>query len=112
MVRGYVQELSSVGRRLPQRRSFERRTTWIDAELVVHGRSQRIIIQDISRGGMKLKNAFGLMPGDTIGVELLSGRRLEGTVAWSVTPYTGVAFDEPLAEDDSLLEKRRSRGPN
>lgn len=52
---------------------------------------------------MKLKNAFGLVPGDVISVELLSSRKLMGTVAWSVAPYTGIAFDEPLADDDQLL---------
>ena len=52
---------------------------------------------------MKLKNAFGLVPGDVISVELLSSRRLGGNVVWSVAPYTGIAFDEPLAEDDPLL---------
>jgi len=55
---------------------------------------------------MKLKNAFGLVPGDVVTVELLSNRTLEGTVMWSVAPYTGIAFDELLPEDDPLLISR------
>jgi hypothetical protein len=55
---------------------------------------------------MKLKNAFGLVPGDVVTVELLFDRTLEGTVMWSVAPYTGVNFDELLADDDPLLENR------
>jgi hypothetical protein len=53
-----------------------------------------------------LKNAFGLVPGDAVTVELLFDRTLKGTVMWSVAPYTGLAFDELLAADDPLLESR------
>jgi hypothetical protein len=75
----------------------------MDAVLQVHDRFQRITIHNVSQGGMQLKDAFGLMPGDVITVELLSRRTFDGTVAWSVAPYTGIAFDEPLADDDPML---------
>lgn len=55
---------------------------------------------------MKLKNAYGLVPGDVVTVELLSDRTLVGTVVWSVAPYTGVTFDELLSDDDPLLISR------
>jgi hypothetical protein len=55
---------------------------------------------------MKLKNAFGLAPGDVVTVELLFDRKLQGTVMWSVAPYTGLAFDGLLADGDPLLESR------
>lgn len=74
--------------------------------LQLHGRFQRVIIHNISQSGLKLKNAYGLVPGDVVRVELVSQRTLEGTVMWSVAPYTGIAFDELLGEDDPLLIAR------
>lgn len=82
---------------------FARQKTRWDAVLYVHGRFQNIIIHNISRSGMKLKNAFGLVPGDLVSVELVSHRIFDGTVVWSVAPYTGIAFTEFLEEDDPIL---------
>ncbi|HUJ36391.1 MAG TPA: PilZ domain-containing protein [Hyphomicrobium sp.] len=82
---------------------FARQKTRWDAVLYVHGRFQNIIIHNISRSGMKLKNAFGLVPGDVVSVELVSHRIFDGTVVWSVAPYTGIAFTEFLEEDDPIL---------
>lgn len=82
---------------------FARQKTRWDAVLYVHGRFQNIIIHNISRSGMKLKNAFGLVPGDVMSVELVSHRIFDGTVVWSVAPYTGIAFTEFLEDDDPIL---------
>jgi len=82
---------------------FARQKTRWDAVLYVHGRFQNIIIHNISRSGMKLKNAFGLVPGDVVSVELVSHRIFDGTVVWSVAPYTGIAFTEFLEEDDPIF---------
>ena len=106
MVQAHVRQLPSIESPLSERRSFARRKARLDAILTMHGRFQRILIHNISRSGMKLKNAFGLVPGDAVTVELLFDRTLEGTVMWSVAPYTGLAFDELLAADDPLLESR------
>ena len=53
---------------------------------------------------MKIEFAYGLMPGDQIEIELMSGRELQGTIAWSVAAYCGVEFPTLLAEDDPVLE--------
>ena len=104
MARGHVRQLPfSLGQQSPERRIFDRQQTSLDAELQVHDRFQRITIQNVSQGGMQLRDAFGLMPGDVITVELLSRRTFDGTVMWSVAPYTGIAFDKPLADDDPML---------
>ena len=86
---------------------FARQKTRWDAVLYVHGRFQNIIIHNISRSGMKLKNAFGLVPGDVVSIELLSKRSFDGTVVWSVAPYTGIAFTDFLADDDPVLTGNR-----
>ncbi len=88
---------------------FARQKTRWDAVLYVHGRFQNIIIHNISRSGMKLKNAFGLVPGDVVSVELVSHRIFDGTVVWSVAPYTGIAFTEFLEDDDPILAGVRWR---
>jgi len=68
-----------------------------------HGRLQCVAIRDISRGGIKLENAFGLSPEDVVTVELLSRRILDSTVVWSVAAFCGIEFDQPLAEGDPAL---------
>ena len=73
------------------------------AILHCHDRAQTVVMRDISAGGVKIQNAFGLVPGDPIKLELLTRRTLEGEIVWSLPPYCGVKFDTPLATDDPLL---------
>jgi hypothetical protein len=84
-------------------RLSERRSIRKNAILHSHGRAQAIVIRDISVGGMKIQNGFGLIAGDRVKIELLTRRVFEGTVAWSVPPYCGIKFDMPLEDDDPLL---------
>jgi hypothetical protein len=113
MTRAYVRETPPAEAplaeetHLSERRSSPRQKTRWDAVLYVHGRFQNVIIHNISRSGMKLKNAFGLVPGDVVSVELLSRRTFEGTVVWSVAPYTGIAFTDFLGDDDPVLAGNR-----
>jgi hypothetical protein len=108
MTRAYVRETPPAEETsLSERRSFPRQKTRWDGLLYVHGRFQNVIIHNISRSGMKLKNAFGLVPGDLVSVELVSQRTFEGTVVWSVAPYTGIAFTDFLADDDPVLAGNR-----
>jgi PilZ domain len=84
-------------------RSSERHGIRKHAILHCHDRVQTVLLRDISSGGVKIQNAFGLVAGDTVRLELLTRRTFEGTVAWSVPPYCGIRFTTPLAEDDPLL---------
>lgn len=79
------------------------------AALHCHDRVQTVLIRDISVGGMKIQNAFGLVPGDPVKVELLTRRAFEGTVVWSLSPYCGIRFKTPLSADDPLLATNVSR---
>jgi hypothetical protein len=81
----------------------ERRPIRKHAILHYLDRTQTILIRDISRGGMKIQNAFGLMTGDAIRIELVTRRAFEGTVAWAQPPYCGIKFATELPEDDPLL---------
>lgn len=90
--------------RAPQkRRLFERCNSWVHAHLHSGNRTQTIVIRDVSRGGMKIEYAYGLMPGDKVAIELNPARTLEATVAWSVATYCGVEFLSPLDEADPAL---------
>jgi len=82
---------------------YKRHAAARPAILHAHGRAQCVDIHDISRAGLKLDRAFGLKPGDPVTVELLSRRTIRGTVAWSVAAFCGIAFDQPLAQNDSAL---------
>lgn len=84
-------------------RTSERRSIRKHAILHCHDRVQTVVIRDISAGGMKIQNAFGLAPGDVVRVELLTRRAFEGKVAWAVSPYCGIKFDTALEQGDPLL---------
>ncbi len=84
-------------------RTAERRTIRKHAILHCHDRVQTILIRDISVGGMKIQNAFGLIDGDSVKVELLTRRVFEGKIAWSYPPYCGIQFNTPLSDTDLLL---------
>jgi hypothetical protein len=88
---------------LAEGRSSERRGIRKHAILHCHDRVQTVVIRDISAGGMKVQNAFGLIPGDVVKIELLTRRSFDGKVAWSVPPYCGIRFDKPMSESDPLL---------
>jgi len=95
---------STTWRTRSTQRTFERRSTWVYALLHFEGRTQSVVIRDVSRGGIKIEFAYGLTPGDQIEIQLMSGRVLQGTVAWSVAAYCGVEFPIPLGEDDPVLD--------
>jgi len=86
-----------------KQRSFERHETKMRALLHFRARFQSVLIRDVSHGGMKLERAFGLMPGDIVMIELLSGRTFLGKVIWSVAPFCGLAFEKTLDQHDPLL---------
>jgi len=88
---------------LADERASERRGIRKHAILHCHDRAQTVLIRDISAGGMKVQNGFGLATGDAVRIELLTRRAFDGTVAWSVPPYCGIRFSIPLSEDDPLL---------
>lgn len=88
---------------LAEGRASERRGIRRHAILHCHDRVQTVVIRDISAGGMKVQNAFGLIPGDIVKIELLTRRTFDGKVAWSVPPYCGIRFDTRMSESDPLL---------
>ncbi len=91
-------------------RGHERHQIRKHAILHCRDRAQTVLMRDMSRTGMKVQNAFGLIAGDLVRIELLTRRTYEGTVVWSVPPYCGIKFATPLADDDPLLTTHEPRG--
>jgi hypothetical protein len=90
-------------------RQFDRRP--VKAHVFVHCRGgfQRAKVVDYSHGGLQLEGTFGLLSPDTVEVELISGTRLTGQVAWSLGAHTGVAFGGPLPTNHpAMIELARS----
>lgn len=81
-----------------------RRTLVRHAAIVVSGgRRHDALVLDVSRFGAGLCLGHGLHPGDSLTIELISGRRIEASVRWTVGDNLGVVFFEPLLADDELL---------
>lgn len=59
------------------------------------------VLHDLSQGGCRLHGTFGLMPGDRIDIELMSGRIFSGRVAWSVGSQVGVALEHASCHDEA-----------
>jgi hypothetical protein len=85
------------------RRRDERRAVGITALLHCHGRFQTTRVVDFSLGGLQLDGCFGVAVADQVAVELLTGQRLEGKVAWAVGDRVGVQFRKPLTPEDPIV---------
>jgi PilZ domain-containing protein len=96
---------------IPVQRQFER--TPLRANAFVHrgARFQRAQIVDYSQGGLQLEGTFGLIRQDPIQIELMSGMRISGKVAWSLGAHTGIVFAEPLPSTHPAIVEltRRAR---
>jgi hypothetical protein len=79
------------------RRKFERRALKVNAIIHCRGHFQYAKVVDYSTSGLQLEGTFGLITRDPVEVELISGTRIPGQVAWSLGCQTGIAFSEPLA---------------
>lgn len=67
-------------------------------------------VRNVSTSGMLVECHVALAEGDSIAVELRSGSRLEGTVAWHEGVRAGVEFVEPVDLDLVLAEAANEAG--
>ena len=80
------------------RRQSARTAVTTHAFVHCRGRFQHTKVIDYSPGGVQLGGTFGLNRTDPVEVELMSGTRLAGRVAWSVGERSGITFSESLQE--------------
>ena len=89
-------------------REFDRHPVKAYAFVHCRGQFQSAKVIDYSKGGLQLEGTFGLIETDAIQIELISGIRVSGRVAWSFGAQTGIVFFEPLPTDHpALLELLR-----
>lgn len=88
---------------LPQKRRWPRRTILQNCK-VFHGTTiQNAFVRDASAGGLGLDKVHGLHRGDTVSIELSSGRVLRGQIAWAASGSAGLRFDIALPAVDPLI---------
>ena len=93
-------------------RQLERRPVKTSAIVHCRGQFQTAKVVDYSAGGLRLEGTFGLINRDPIEVELISGTRIHGRVAWSLGSQTGIAFPEPLPTSHPALIELSRRADN
>jgi hypothetical protein len=85
------------------RRQHERRAANLGVIIQSGGRVIKGIVTDVSSGGVGLDHVAGLRAGDGVTLQFESGRRVSGSIAWSMDKRAGVKFLRDLTPNDPLL---------
>jgi hypothetical protein len=88
---------------LPQRRQSARRTVCQPCQLTYNRVTAQAFVRDVSPGGFGLERVPQLVPKTQVEIELPSGRRFTGVVAWCSGSSAGVRFSRALLPNDPLL---------
>ena len=88
---------------LPQRRQSARRTVCQPCQLTYNRATSQAFVRDVSPGGFGLERVPQLVPKTVVQIELPSGRRFTGVVAWCSGSSAGVRFTRQLLPNDPLL---------
>jgi len=88
---------------LPQRRRSARRTLCQPCIVKHNRKTSEAFVRDVSAGGLGLERVPQLVPDSIVFVELPSGRRFAGTVAWCDNAAAGIRLSKPLLPNDPLL---------
>ena len=88
---------------LPQRRQSARRTICQPCTITHNRETSQAFVRDVAPGGFGLERVSQLMPKTLVQIELPSGRRFTGIVAWCNGSSAGVRFTRPLLPNDPLL---------
>jgi hypothetical protein len=88
---------------LPQRRRTARRTICQPCTLTYNRTTAQAFVRDVSPGGFGLERVPQLTPKTLVLIELPSGRRFTGVVAWCNGSAAGVRFARTLLPNDPLL---------
>lgn len=88
---------------LPQRRRTARRTICQPCTITHNRTTSEAFVRDVSPGGFGLERVPQLVPKSLVLIELPSGRRFTGVVAWCNGFSAGVRFARTLLPNDPLL---------
>lgn len=88
---------------LPQRRHTARHSICQPCVLTYNRTTAQAFVRDVSPGGFGLERVPKLAPKSLVLIELPSGRRFTGVVAWCNGSSAGVRFSRTLLPNDPLL---------
>jgi PilZ domain-containing protein len=88
---------------LPQKRLAARRTICQPCTITYNRITAQAFVRDVSAGGFGLERVPQLAPKTLVLIELPSGRRFTGVVAWCKDSTAGIRFSRPLLPNDPLL---------
>ena len=88
---------------LPQRRQSARRTICQPCTITHNRETSQAFVRDVAPGGSGLERVSRLVPKTLVQIELPSGRRFSGVVAWCNGSSAGVRFTKTLLPNDPLL---------
>lgn len=88
---------------LPQRRQAARRTICQPCTITHNRVTSQAFVRDVAPGGFGLERVSQLVPKTLVQIELPSGRRFTGVVAWCNGSSAGVRFTKTLLPNDPLL---------
>jgi hypothetical protein len=88
---------------LPQKRQSARRTVCQPCMLTYNRVTSQAFVRDVSPGGFGLERVPQLVPKTQVEIELPSGRRFSGVVAWCSGSSAGIRFARALLPNDPLL---------
>ncbi|HEX7750937.1 MAG TPA: PilZ domain-containing protein [Novosphingobium sp.] len=70
------------------------------AALIIQGsRGHHGVIRNLSAKGVMFEGSCTLVRGERVAVEIPGLGWAHATVAWALTPRSGISFDEPLPDD-------------
>jgi hypothetical protein len=88
---------------LPQRRQSARRTICQPCTITFNRTTAQAFVRDVAPGGFGLERVPQLDPKSVVLIELPSGRRFTGVVAWCKGSTAGIRFARTLLPNDPLL---------
>lgn len=74
-----------------------------EAMLGHQGTVRKVLIRDISQGGLGIEGVEAMQPGSRVTLQLPTGRQLNGEVCWQEGARAGINLSERLALSDPLM---------
>lgn len=87
-----------------ERRTHLRREINAPGVLTVRGTQQRVVVRDLSAGGIGVEGAKAVAPGDRVRVSIGDGMHFDGAVIWQRENRIGVKLIEPPKTANPLVD--------
>jgi methyl-accepting chemotaxis protein len=108
-VQGMERVVDDLLRDLTEMRRFPRMTTVVPIEIRINGRTARVQLHDVSRGGVRIKGDSGYAPGTPCKLAHAAIGTIDGEVIWSQEGLVGIQFKGRLITDreiESMIDMR------